>query len=61
MDEIYRRVVCSNSKEDCPYNKNHCCLGEINIRSLNGFIPLSEKHCCKRKNSKMVIGILQTE
>lgn len=56
--DTYIRIVCSCSYKDCPYKKNHCCLGEININSLNGIVPLKARHCCKVKHSKRVIGIL---
>lgn len=57
--EEFRRVVCVCTKEECPYHKSHCCLGEIDVRSLNGNVPLIEKHCCKMKNSKKVLGKLE--
>jgi len=56
--EEFKRVICSCSKDECPFHRDHCCLGEIDIRSLNGKIPLKEKHCCKVKNSRKVIGVL---
>lgn len=56
--EEYQRVICSCNRDECPYKKEHCCLGEINTGSLNGDIPLKEKHKCKVKNSKEVIGVL---
>lgn len=56
--EEFKRVICTCGKDVCPYHKDHCCLGEIDIRSLNGKIPLKEKHRCKVKNSKEVIGVL---
>ncbi len=59
MNDFFRRVICSCNKEECPYHKEHCCLGEIDIRSLNGKVPLREKHCCKQKNSIKVEGILE--
>ena len=57
--EEFKRVICTCSMEVCPYHKDHCCLGEIDIRSLNGIIPLKEKHCCKAKKSLKVIGVLE--
>ena len=54
----YKRIVCSCSYKECPYKKEHCCLGEINIDSLNGVIPLKARHCCKVKHSKKVFGML---
>lgn len=56
--EEFKRVICSHGKAECPYHKGHCCLGEIDVRSLNGRIPLRERHCCKQKNSLKVIGVL---
>lgn len=56
--EEYKRVICIFGRTECPYHKDHCCLGEIDIRSLNGSIPLKERHCCKKKNSLKVIGVL---
>lgn len=59
MQEIFRRVICNKSKQECPYHKDHCCLGEIDVRSLNDEVPLTEKHCCKQKSSIKVIGVLE--
>ncbi|MBQ7200201.1 MAG: hypothetical protein IJS24_02365 [Eubacterium sp.] len=56
--EKYERIICKCGKAECPYNKDHCCLGEIDTRCLNDDYPLIEKHCCKLKNSRKVIGIL---
>ncbi len=56
--DTYKRIVCSFGYEECPYRKNHCCLGEINVDSLNGIIPLRERHCCKVKSSRKVFGTL---
>ena len=56
--EEFRKVVCICDKDKCPYGKEHCCLGEIDVRSLNNAVPLKEKHCCKIKGSKKVIGVL---
>lgn len=56
--EEFKRVICKCGKAECPFHKDHCCLGEIDVRSLNGKIPLKEKHKCKMKNSKEVIGVL---
>ena len=57
--EEFKRIICTCDKNECPYHKEHCCLGEIDIRSLNGEVPLKEKHCCKQKNSHKVIGVLE--
>lgn len=59
MQEDFRRVICICTRAECPYHKEHCCLGEIDIRSLNDEVPLKEKHCCKQKNSIKVIGVLE--
>ena len=56
--EEFKKVVCNCNKGECPYGKEHCCLGEINVRSLNGDVPLKEKHRCKAKHSKEIIGVL---
>lgn len=45
--EEFKRVICTCGKAECPFHKDHCCLGEIDVRSLNGKIPLKEKHKCK--------------
>lgn len=57
--EEFKRIICTCDKNDCPYHKEHCCLGEIDTRSLNGIVPLIEKHCCKQKKSHKVIGVLE--
>lgn len=59
MEEAdYCRVICECGKDECPYKKDHCCLGEIDIRSLNGKVPLRERHKCNVKSSLMVFGRL---
>ena len=54
--EEYKKIVCVCGCRECPYGKSHCCLGEIDPRSLNDKVPLRERHCCKKKSSRKVIG-----
>lgn len=54
----YRKVICECGRDECPCKKDHCWLGEIDVRSLNGKVPLQERHKCKHKKGLMVIGRL---
>lgn len=58
MEEVYTKIVCECGRQECPYQKEHCCLGEIDIRSISRNFPLRERHCCKVKHGRKVIGIL---
>ena len=56
--ENFKKIVCKCNRQECPFGKEHCCLGEIDPKSLNEKVPLVERHCCKKKNSRKVIGTL---
>lgn len=50
----YRRIYCQENC--CPYNKKHCCLGEITISTINIDPNVMTRNKCKYKKSKYVIG-----
>lgn len=58
--EKFERIICTYGKTECPYGRDHCWLGEIDVRCLNGIIELKERHCCKKKKNLKVIGKLKT-
>ena len=58
-DTYFKRIICSNTKDQCPYQLEHCCLGEINVNSLNDKEPLICRLPCRMKKSRKVICILE--
>ena len=58
MEECFKKIVCVCNRQECPYGKSHCCLGEVDYRCISDKVPLRERHCCKVKHGKKVIGTL---
>ena len=54
----FKRIICSHTKDQCPYQLEHCWLGEINVKSLNNKEPVIGRLPCRIKKSRKVICIL---
>ena len=58
IEPEFKKIICSQNVDQCPYHLAHCWLGEIDSRSLNDSVPLLERLPCRKKKSRLVICIL---